>query len=972
MTGRIPLLTLLSLGACAPPSGEEEAEPRWPGDWTGEDPWAFQGRIDAELCGNGRDDDGDGATDEGCGECGRFVTRTASWWASADTCVLSGEATGFNALPIHLGFEDATTTTAELQSVLAEDPGGDLKKRLRRQLVAARLNARFFGIADQPVVDWTGDGAPETLRWLLQKADTVYGSGDAWLLNVWIEQLREINEAGSTLDLWFDPSCTADPERCNDLDDDGDGLVDESCACIEQCSNALDDDGNGLVDEGCAPCAEGMSRPKAFWAGASCVLDGDAGFALLPITLGASETYSTASSVTTLLAAATGTNAKNRLRHQLLTAKLNIRAFSSGGLPALDWNGDGTVETMQQLVDLADLYFDTGPDWRRTNMATALRTANELWQAWPIWFQPDCSGWEEVCDGQDNNRNGQADDWCGCVETCDGADNDLDSAVDEDFPEVCDPVLICSDGTDAPWWYADADGDGFGDPGSRALACAQPEGFQANAQDCDDLDAERRPSAVDICGDGVDQDCSGDEEGCTPWSSASATRLLGEAAGDEAGWSMASAGDVNDDGHEDLLIGARGQDSAGSNAGAAYLLLGPFDLGGDLELAAADLKLTGATGERAGRAVAGGADLDGDGLPDLVIGAPNAADAGSASGAAMVVFSGSLSGLTGTASLSAADLRITGRRAADYLGSRVATGDLTGDGQADLLLGVTGDSVAATSAGAIYIYAGPLAASTSAVRISSGTWTARITGESAGDQVGLFLATGGDLDGDGIDDILVGSPRQGAAGSFAGATYLLNGPLSGTVHLATADARLLGAEGDRLGAGVSFAGDQDEDGYADFAASAPFEDSVASNAGAVYIIAGRSDLGALNGLAISAAAVARLHGREPSGQLGSSLDASGDHDGDGVLDLLSGANNDGPEARGVTYLFLGPHLGTRTVLDADGAIVGASAEEHLGSFAAFGGDLAGRGTSSLLIGAREADPEGRADAGLGWIVPALE
>lgn len=974
MTRPSPLLfaVLGLLSAClVPPAADPPSEARWPGDWTGEDPWTFTGRIDAELCGDGLDNDGDEQIDEGCSECSSYTTRGATWWQAADLCVLAGEATGFNALPINIGYATYFHTASEVQAALATETGGDLRLRLRRQMIVMRLNAATFNLWDRPVVDWNGDGSPETVRWLLQKADTIYDTGDAYLLNVYIEQLREMNEAGTGLGLWFDETCVDAGELCDGLDNDIDGEIDEDCACVEECGDDVDNDENGLVDEGCTTCGEFMGRPKGFWASATCVVDGDIGFELLPITLGASETYSSAAEVTTLLAAATGTNSRNRLRHQLLTAKLNLGAFNSGDYSAIDWNGDGTVETMQQLITLADTIFDSGPDWRRNTMTTALRNANELRQIWPIWFQADCSGWNEVCDGQDNNRSGIADEWCGCVELCDGADNDMDLGVDEDFGAVCDPVIVCEDGTDAPTWYLDADVDGYGFSGDTQVSCTEPEGYVTNDQDCDDTDSELRPSAVDICDDGVDQDCSGDEVGCTSVNPSVATLFTGEAAGDNAGMSMAGAGDVNGDGFEDLLIGARSHGYGGANAGAAYLAYGPFDEG-SRDLSSADVKLYGGAGDRAGRAVAGGGDLDGDGLPDIVVGAPNASDAGVASGAAFVVFSSSLVGVSEPFDLSGGDLMIHGRRSAEYFGAHVAIGDATGDGLADLFVGVTGDSSAATTAGALYIFAGPLAASETAISVASGTWTARITGESSTEQIGLYMDAGSDLDGDGIDDILVGSARNATAGSLAGAAWLLPGPISGTVNLSAAELKLVGAAaGDRLGAGVSGAGDQDGDGYEDFVVAAPFEDSVNSDAGAVYLVRGGPDLASISGASIDTVASATVFGRERSGQLGSSLDASGDADNDGVNDLLATANNDGFEAHGAAYLFYGPVVGALSAMDADWSQVGEAAQDHLGSFAAFGGDLAGTGASSLLLGAREADVGGSTDAGKAWLILGL-
>ena len=97
------------------------------------------------------------------------------------------------------------------------------------------------------------------------------------------------------------------------------------------------------------------------------------------------------------------------------------------------------------------------------------------------------------------------------AELCDGVDNDCDGVVDDD------------DAEDAAIWYADGDGDGYGDVSTTADACMQPVGYVATSGDCDDGDASVHPGASEVAGDGIDQDCDGEdlsleepplEEGC--------------------------------------------------------------------------------------------------------------------------------------------------------------------------------------------------------------------------------------------------------------------------------------------------------------------------------------------------------------------------------------------------------------------------------------------------------------------------
>lgn len=411
-----------------------------------------------------------------------------------------------------------------------------------------------------------------------------------------------------------------------------------------------------------------------------------------------------------------------------------------------------------------------------------------------------------------------------------------------------------------------------------------------------------------------------------------------------------------------------------------------FDLGGG-----PSRQLAGnLAGDGAGSVVAGGFDLDGDGLDDVAVGAPDADPLARADAGEVYVVFGSTSRAPldlSTVGAAGAGVRIVGASAGDQIGAALGrsvagAGDVNGDGFDDLLVA---SYQANTSVGEVAVVFGSAAPGDLDLNGGLGARGIVISGAGGVDSAGFAVDGAGDVDGDGFDDLLISAPRATAAGrAAAGVVYLVFGSASPTSltlgDLATAGTgfRILGAgASDYLGRSVAGAGDLNGDGYDDMVMSAVPDPA----AGHVYIAYGdaRANLGDVD-LATPGSAIRFDGGSVPTNAYaGWSVDGAGDVDGDGYDDVIVGARKQafgGLTDSGGAFVIFGGTAMTGGALDGLSAtgrgssIAGAYAGADTGYAVAGVGDANGDGLADLAIGAPFADPgtPARTDAGAVYLV----
>ncbi len=418
----------------------------------------------------------------------------------------------------------------------------------------------------------------------------------------------------------------------------------------------------------------------------------------------------------------------------------------------------------------------------------------------------------------------------------------------------------------------------------------------------------------------------------------------GDQANADLGTSVATAGDVNNDGYDDVIVGAPAYDDGQSNEGAAFVFLGSATgLGVNGTPSNADwICKSDQISAGLGRSVATAGDVNADTYDDVIVGA-NVYDG---MGKAFVWF-GSAADLGADGTPLNADWTEDPGVPGSYFGFSVSTaGDVNGDGYSDVVVGAPDYTFPLASEGAAFVYLGQSTGLSTSASIRKGG--------QAGARSGYSVGTAGDVNGDGFADVIVGAVLYTNGESSEGRAIVFMGSASGipTQPSWTFEGNQVDAD---LGLSVGTAGDVDGDGYGDVIVGAPFYDAADNNDGAAFLFRGSPA-----GLSLSAAHTLEENG--PGALLGSSVASAGDVNGDGYGDVIVGAPqfDDGAIEEGRVFVYLGSPTGLPAT--ASWSAEGNQADSHLGQSVAAAGDVNGDGFDDVIVGALLYD-SGQTDEG---------
>ena len=502
-----------------------------------------------------------------------------------------------------------------------------------------------------------------------------------------------------------------------------------------------------------------------------------------------------------------------------------------------------------------------------------------------------------------------------------GGDSDYDADADghdsdDHSGDDCDDADAAISPSATETWYDGVDSDCGGDSDYDADADGH-DSDDHSGDDCDDAESAVSPSATEVCDNGIDDDCDGGAGTCRVTGSLTIPTdadVVLYGAGISSGPYYKGSGDHNGDGYTDIAIGDQGPDDV-------YILEGPTTGRVDGRTSA-DVIIDGSGNFGVSLAWAG--DMDNDGYDELLVGADlHASQSGS-----VFVAHGPLTSGTYTDHVAVSNTAYRGRMGVYPQTS--GAGDVNGDGYDDMIIGQSFDS---RRHGYAYLFLGPVTAD---VLVSA----ADTTFSGANGTYGATNTAGaGDLDGDGYDDLIIGSAYASeGGGSAAGAAYIIFGPASADIALTDADVVLAGQTNNSLSSWVtSPAGDTDGDGNID-------------------IVMGSSDDTAwlFNGPfttdRTTAGADVEFTADVADSWLGYMVSDAGDLDQDGFDDVVIGAWDYDDD--GAAFVWYGPISGAQVSTDAELALNAVSTGYGVGFSVQSVGDYNADGFPDLGVFSR--------------------
>ena len=518
----------------------------------------------------------------------------------------------------------------------------------------------------------------------------------------------------------------------------------------------------------------------------------------------------------------------------------------------------------------------------------------------------------------------------GAAEVCDGVDNDCDDQTDE------------GTALDAETWYRDGDNDGYGAALTSTQACDQPEGYVEDDTDCNDGDGDVNPGATEICNE-IDDDCD----------------------------TLVDDGDPSVEAEDAYVVDLDSDQWGDEDAAQELYCVMPLGYVPAAQQGDCDDEFSTINPSQAEIC---GDDIDND--CDDVVDEPDAPNPlgwytdndedgyGSSSGTPVYSCESVSGRVANNDDCYDFDEEINpGAEETWYDGVDQDCNDESDyDADAD---GFIAEDFGGDDCEDSERLANPSLAEVCGDGLDNDCngegdpceLSAALYGEAEGDKAGSSVAAGGDINGDGNDDVVIGAPYHNGTlveGVVAvGAAYVAYGPVEGVYTLDATDGKIEGIqEQDQVGSSVAIVGDTNNDGYDDVLAGAYGSDLGGATSGAAFLF-----LGPVDGVNDVDGAAAWMVGEIPGDRAGSSVSSAGDVDGDGRADMLIGAFEGGASfsgkisASGMTYLVLG---GARDEVDLSYArtrFIGELAGDWSATSISRAGDVNGDGNEDLIIGA---------------------